>query len=234
MKILERMKHLTWPCIFTYNNKFRWFIILLLWIPYFLIFGIFCCYAFYLLAPLSEFIFSGDFLGKVPPIEGKAALDRTSVVEFMLYGAVLQFGSLLYGIIIHIKTDFKSTASRLSLLSPMLVSLISSLIFWLSSFFLLLPIISKMGWTFPRLAGLICAAFFTCFLIIQSVVTICTTSVLAWIVLWLMGFIILNIFMLNGGVCVADGYFPYFYISAIIICGILLLNKNIINFIRRI
>lgn len=234
MKILERLKHSTWPCNFIYNNKLRWFIILLLWIPYFLILGTFCFYAFYLIAPLSAFIFSGDFLGKVPPIEGKAALDQTSVVEFMLYGAVLQFGSLLYGIIIHIKTDFKSTASKLSLLLPMFVSFTSSLIFWLSSFFLLLPIISKMGWTFPRLAGLICAAFFACFLIVQSAVVICTTSVLAWIVLWLIGFITLNIFMLSGGTYVADGYLPYFYISAIIICGILLLNKNIVNFIRRI
>lgn len=233
MKILESLKHLAWHCIFTCNNKLKWYIILLLWIPYFLILGMFCFYAFYLLVPLSAFIFSGGFLGKIPPIDGKAALDQTSVVEFMLYGAVLQFGSFLYGIIMHIKTDFKSTASKLSLLSPMLVSFVSSLIFWLSSFFLLLPIISKMGWTYPRVAGLICAAFFTCFLIVQSIVVICTTSVLTWITLWLTGFITLNIFMLNGGVCVADGYFPHFYISAIIICGILLLNKNIVNFIKR-
>ena len=98
MKILESLKHLAWHCIFTCNNKLKWYIILLLWIPYFLILGMFCFYAFYLLVPLSAFIFTGGFLGKIPPIDGKAALDQTSVVGIIRvifnFLAVIVFSSI--------------------------------------------------------------------------------------------------------------------------------------------
>jgi hypothetical protein len=207
--------------IFFKNGYLRTWVILPLWFPYYVLFGFFISYAFLLWKPLVQLLFTENFWATNPAMLGKGALDQTSAMEFMLYAFVLLFTGFAYTVSLLKKCDMGSgCVSKILVKIPSAIALSASLTFWIVSFAGLLSILSRMGFTWPRLCGLVCAALFIAY----------TTYVFYQIVfaefnfrrfcnVWLVGFMILNVFMLNGGVVIADGKLPLIYCALIVVCG---------------